>query len=175
MHHFNSNGTTAQRVVCLLCLVMSSLPQQNRSLSLKGPHYYKFLQSVQLVQANTPSPLAQQTDTDLREYLRGPAFEIFQIREYLRGPAFEIFQMLIAELDYEGRYLFLNSIANQLQYPNNLTHFFYMVLLNLFAEPNQVSLSLAHVLLICVSFQLCIEHKIQLYATTKLLLSPIIG
>lgn len=161
MHHFNSNGTTAQRVVCLLCLVMSSLPQQNRSLSLKGPHYYKFLQSVQLVQANTPSPLAQQTDTDLREYLRGPAFEIFQ--------------MLIAELDYEGRYLFLNSIANQLQYPNNLTHFFYMVLLNLFAEANQVSLSLAHVLLICVSFQLCIEHKIQLYATTKLLLSPIIG
>ncbi|KAG5558355.1 hypothetical protein RHGRI_008322 [Rhododendron griersonianum] len=126
-----------QRVVCLLCLVMSSLPQQNRSLSLKGPHYYKFLQSVQLVQANTPSPLAQQTDTDLREYLRGPAFEIFQIREYMRGPAFEIFQMLIAELDYEGRYLFLNSIANQLQYPNNLTHFFYMVLLNLFAEANQ--------------------------------------
>ncbi|KAI8564580.1 hypothetical protein RHMOL_Rhmol03G0191500 [Rhododendron molle] len=98
---------------------------------------YTGMKSVQLVQANTPSPLAQQTDTDLREYLTGTAFEIFQIREYLRGPAFEIFQMLIVELDYEGRYLFLNSIANQLQYPNNLTHFFYMVLLNLFAEANQ--------------------------------------
>ncbi|KAF7147217.1 hypothetical protein RHSIM_Rhsim03G0166300 [Rhododendron simsii] len=98
---------------------------------------YTGMKSVELVQVNTPSPLAQQTDTDLREYLRGPAFEIFQIREYLRGPAFKIFQMLIVELDYEGRYLFLNSIANQLQYPNNLTHFFYMVLLNLFAEANQ--------------------------------------
>ncbi|XP_058205092.1 uncharacterized protein LOC131319013 isoform X2 [Rhododendron vialii] len=98
---------------------------------------YTGMKSVQLVQANTSSPLVQQTGTDLQEYLRGPAFEIFQIREYLRGPALEIFQMLIAELDYEGRYLFLNSIANQLQYPNNLTHFFYMVLLNLFAEANQ--------------------------------------
>ncbi|KAH7842369.1 hypothetical protein Vadar_004488 [Vaccinium darrowii] len=35
------------------------------------------------------------------------------------------------------RYLFLNSAANQLRYPNNLTHFVYMVLLELFAEANQ--------------------------------------
>lgn len=85
---------------------------------------YAGIQTVQLVQANSPRPLAQL-----------PGHTV--LREYLRGPAFEIFQMLIVSLDAEGRYLFLNSAANQLRYPNNLTHFFYMVLLELFAEANQ--------------------------------------
>eukprot|EP00026_Physarum_polycephalum_P000086 Phypoly_transcript_00086.p1 GENE.Phypoly_transcript_00086~~Phypoly_transcript_00086.p1 ORF type:complete len:2362 (+),score=414.48 Phypoly_transcript_00086:843-7088(+) len=49
----------------------------------------------------------------------------------------DIFQHLVLELDAEGRYLFLNAIANQLRYPNNHTHYFSCVLLYLFAEANQ--------------------------------------
>ncbi|XP_024528197.1 CCR4-NOT transcription complex subunit 1 isoform X1 [Selaginella moellendorffii] len=49
----------------------------------------------------------------------------------------DIFQKLIVELDTEGRYLFLNAIANQLRYPNNHTHYFSCVLLYLFAEASQ--------------------------------------
>ena len=49
------------------------------------------------------------------------------------GPL-EVFQRLAAELDAEGRYLFLNAIANQLRYPNNQTHYFSCVLLYMFAE-----------------------------------------
>ena len=46
----------------------------------------------------------------------------------------DIFQQLASDLDAEGRYLFLNAIANQLRYPNNHTHYFSCVLLYLFAE-----------------------------------------
>ncbi|KAK6926414.1 CCR4-NOT transcription complex subunit 1, domain 4, partial [Dillenia turbinata] len=56
---------------------------------------------------------------------------------YLMAPAIDIFQTLIVDLDTEGRYLFLNAIANQLRYPNNHTHFFSFVLLYLFVEANQ--------------------------------------
>ncbi|KAH7284495.1 hypothetical protein KP509_34G056500 [Ceratopteris richardii] len=49
----------------------------------------------------------------------------------------DIYQKLIVELDTEGRYLFLNAVANQLRYPNNHTHYFSCVLLYLFAEANQ--------------------------------------
>lgn len=49
----------------------------------------------------------------------------------------EVFQRLVVELDTEGRYLFLNAIANQLRYPNNHTHYFSCVLLYLFAEASQ--------------------------------------
>eukprot|EP00742_Colponemidia_sp_Colp-10_P004133 GILJ01004411.1.p1 GENE.GILJ01004411.1~~GILJ01004411.1.p1 ORF type:complete len:2283 (+),score=370.59 GILJ01004411.1:173-7021(+) len=49
----------------------------------------------------------------------------------------EIFQALGTELDREGRYLFLNAIANQLRYPNNHTHYFSCVLLFLFAEARE--------------------------------------
>ncbi len=48
----------------------------------------------------------------------------------------ELFQRLVLELDTEWRYLFINSIANQLRYPNSHTHFFSCVLLTLFAETN---------------------------------------
>ena len=51
----------------------------------------------------------------------------------------DIFQSLIKNLDTEGRYLFLNAVANQLRYPNNHTHYFSFVLLYLFAEASQVS------------------------------------
>lgn len=46
----------------------------------------------------------------------------------------DVFQHLAARLDAEGRYFFLNAIANQLRYPNNHTHYFSCVLLYLFAE-----------------------------------------
>ena len=49
----------------------------------------------------------------------------------------DIFQQLANDLSVEGRYLFLNAIANQLRYPNNHTHYFSCVLLYLFAEATQ--------------------------------------
>lgn len=45
-----------------------------------------------------------------------------------------LFEHLIINLDEEGRYLFLNALANQLRYPNNHTHYFSCVLLYLFSE-----------------------------------------
>lgn len=48
----------------------------------------------------------------------------------------DIFQNLAVDLDTEGRYLFLNAIANQLRYPNSHTHYFSCTLLYLFSEAN---------------------------------------
>ncbi|XP_033113474.1 CCR4-NOT transcription complex subunit 1-like isoform X3 [Anneissia japonica] len=48
----------------------------------------------------------------------------------------DIFQNLAVDLDTEGRYLFLNAVANQLRYPNSHTHYFSCTLLYLFAEAN---------------------------------------
>ncbi len=50
------------------------------------------------------------------------------------------FQNLAVDLDTEGRYLFLNAIANQLRYPNSHTHYFSCTLLYLFAEANAESI-----------------------------------
>ena len=50
------------------------------------------------------------------------------------SPPMELFQRLGGDLAAEGRYLFLNAIANQLRYPNNHTHYFSCVLLYLFSE-----------------------------------------
>ena len=50
------------------------------------------------------------------------------------GHAMDIFKKLANDLDTEGRYLFLNGIANQLRYPNSHTHYFSTLLLTLFAE-----------------------------------------
>lgn len=50
----------------------------------------------------------------------------------------DIYQHLATTLDTEGRYLFLNAIANQLRYPNSHTHYFSSALLYLFAvAPNE--------------------------------------
>ncbi|KAI9310521.1 CCR4-Not complex component, Not1-domain-containing protein [Dichotomocladium elegans] len=54
-----------------------------------------------------------------------------------QGAPMEIYQRLLAELDPEGRYVFLSAIANQLRYPNSHTHYFSCVLLYLFAESDQ--------------------------------------
>ncbi|KAL0866576.1 hypothetical protein Bca101_045694 [Brassica carinata] len=52
--------------------------------------------------------------------------------------ALHMFKHLCTELDTEGRYLFLNAIANQLRYPNNHTHYFSFIMLYLFIETDQV-------------------------------------
>ena len=49
----------------------------------------------------------------------------------------DVFQQLVLDLDSEGRYHFLNAIANQLRFPNSHTHYFSCVLLYLFAEATQ--------------------------------------
>lgn len=48
----------------------------------------------------------------------------------------DIFQNMIVALDHEGRYIFLNAVANQLRYPNSHTHYFSCTLLYLFVEAN---------------------------------------
>ena len=50
----------------------------------------------------------------------------------------EIFAKMANEMDTEGRYLFLNALANQLRYPNNHTHYFSCILLELFHRAEQV-------------------------------------
>lgn len=66
------------------------------------------------------------------------------------GAALDIFQALIGDLDTEGRYLFLNAVANQLRYPNTHTHYFSFILLYLFAESNQVWNVLFSISLECI-------------------------
>lgn len=82
-------------------------------------------QAIQQLQAR--SPHAQSTANTVT------------LAVFLVGAALDIFQTLIVELDTEGRYLFLNAVANQLRYPNTHTHYFSFVLLYLFAESTQVS------------------------------------
>ncbi len=53
--------------------------------------------------------------------------------------ASDIFQKLASELDTEGRYLFLNALANQLRFPNNHTHYFSCILLYLFDQNAKVA------------------------------------
>jgi len=55
----------------------------------------------------------------------------------LDTPAMDIFHELAVRLDSEGRYVFLNALANHLRYPNNHTHYFSCVVLHLFAEARQ--------------------------------------
>ena len=52
----------------------------------------------------------------------------------------------------QGRYLFLNALANQLRYPNSHTHYFSCVLLFLFSEAQQVSTGL------CLALSACAGH-----------------
>eukprot|EP00698_Gefionella_okellyi_P006187 TRINITY_DN15601_c0_g1_i1.p1 TRINITY_DN15601_c0_g1~~TRINITY_DN15601_c0_g1_i1.p1 ORF type:complete len:1583 (-),score=323.11 TRINITY_DN15601_c0_g1_i1:34-4782(-) len=52
----------------------------------------------------------------------------------LQTAPIEIFVSLATELSAEGRYLFLNAVANHLRYPNSHTHYFSWVLLYLFSE-----------------------------------------
>ena len=66
------------------------------------------------------------------------SFAISQVQNKvptLQGsPAMVIFKQLSDNLDAEGRYILINTIANQLRYPNSHTNFFSNVVLALFAE-----------------------------------------
>eukprot|EP01064_Diplonema_japonicum_P022359 TRINITY_DN3206_c1_g1_i1.p1 TRINITY_DN3206_c1_g1~~TRINITY_DN3206_c1_g1_i1.p1 ORF type:complete len:2330 (+),score=775.33 TRINITY_DN3206_c1_g1_i1:81-6992(+) len=50
------------------------------------------------------------------------------------SPAMAIYKQLAQSLDAEGRYVFIGSLANQLRFPNNHTHYFSCVVLHLFLE-----------------------------------------
>jgi CCR4-NOT transcription complex subunit 1 len=54
-----------------------------------------------------------------------------------RQAAVGLFMKLLRDLDNEGRYLFLNAVANQLRYPNLHTYYFSCVLLYLFTDAKQ--------------------------------------
>ncbi|KAA8515904.1 hypothetical protein F0562_019083 [Nyssa sinensis] len=84
---------------------------------------YVGMQAIQQLQGRTPHAQSMASSVPLAVFLVGAALDIFQT--------------LIVDLDMEGRYLFLNAVANQLRYPNNHTHYFSFILLYLFAESNQ--------------------------------------
>ncbi|EEF50313.1 ccr4-not transcription complex, putative [Ricinus communis] len=84
---------------------------------------YAGMQAIQQLQARAPHSQSSGNTAPLAVLLVDAALDIYQT--------------LIVELDTEGRYLFLNAVANQLRYPNNHTHYFSFVLLYLFAESNQ--------------------------------------
>lgn len=86
------------------------------------------IQAIQLLQSKSTAqhPSTQQVN-------HSPPMDLFLV-----STPMDIFQSLINNLDSEGRYLFLNAVANQLRYPNNHTHYFSFVLLYLFAEAKQV-------------------------------------
>uniref|UniRef100_A0A6N2MSE0 CCR4-Not complex component Not1 C-terminal domain-containing protein n=1 Tax=Salix viminalis TaxID=40686 RepID=A0A6N2MSE0_SALVM len=84
---------------------------------------YAGMQAIQQLQARTPHGQS--------------AGNTVPLAVFLVDAALDIYQTLILDLDTEGRYLFLNAVANQLRYPNNHTHYFSFVLLYLFAESNQ--------------------------------------
>lgn len=84
---------------------------------------YVGMQAIQQLQGRSPHTQSAGT---------GFPLAIFSV-----GAALEIFKALVLDLDTEGRYLFLNAIANQLRYPNTNTHYFSFILLYLFAESNQ--------------------------------------
>ncbi|XP_072963541.1 uncharacterized protein [Typha angustifolia] len=88
---------------------------------------YVGMQAIQQLQSKSAPQLAS---TQQMSHI--PPMDIFLV-----GAAMDIFQSLIKNLDTEGRYLFLNAVANQLRYPNNHTHYFSFVLLYLFAETSQ--------------------------------------
>eukprot|EP01060_Flectonema_neradi_P028934 TRINITY_DN3906_c2_g2_i1.p1 TRINITY_DN3906_c2_g2~~TRINITY_DN3906_c2_g2_i1.p1 ORF type:complete len:2253 (+),score=559.38 TRINITY_DN3906_c2_g2_i1:214-6972(+) len=56
-------------------------------------------------------------------------------------PSMAIFKELAANLDPEGRYIFIGALTNQLRFPNNHTYYFSTVILQLFEDnPEQEAL-----------------------------------
>ncbi|KAG0490342.1 hypothetical protein HPP92_007205 [Vanilla planifolia] len=89
---------------------------------------YVGMQAILQVQSRSNQPSSTQ------QVSQNPPMETMLV-----GAATDIFQSLVKSLDTEGRYLFLNAVANQLRYPNNHTHYFSCLLLFLFADKNQES------------------------------------
>jgi CCR4-NOT transcription complex subunit 1 len=61
------------------------------------------------------------------------ALDLYSATNSSTNASLEIFKALIVDLDTEGRYLFLNAVANQLRYPNTHTQYFSCVILYLCA------------------------------------------
>ena len=100
------------------------------------------MQAIQQLQSKSATQHAP-----AQQMIHSPPMDIFLV-----GAAMDIFQSLIKNLDTEGRYLFLNAVANQLRYPNNHTHYFSFVLLYLFVEASQVSVIVIFFLLFGTEF-----------------------
>ena len=49
----------------------------------------------------------------------------------------ELFKQMVQKLNNETRWSFLNSIINELRYPNNHTYYFSCIILYLFVESNK--------------------------------------
>jgi CCR4-NOT transcription complex subunit 1 len=76
--------------------------------------------------------------TSLVVYIGSVAIQQFQVGKISLqsgSPAMDIYRHLVSgALDAEGRYIVLNTMANQLRYPNSHTNFFSFVMLNLFLD-----------------------------------------
>ncbi|XP_011033315.1 PREDICTED: CCR4-NOT transcription complex subunit 1-like isoform X2 [Populus euphratica] len=111
-----------QRLLLITSEAVSAGPRYNVPL-INSLVLYAGMQAIQQLQARTPHGQS--------------AGNTVPLAVFLVDAALDIYQTLILDLDTEGRYLFLNAVANQLRYPNNHTHYFSFVLLYLFAESNQ--------------------------------------
>jgi len=81
--------------------------------------------------------LVMHVGTSAIQYIRSKGHASPTMHSIAHSSHMDIFQNLAVDLETEGRYLFLNSIANQLRYPNSHTQYFSCTLLLLFAEANQ--------------------------------------
>ena len=61
--------------------------------------------------------------------------------------ATEVLRRMLHQLDFEGRYLVLNAMVNQLRYPNIHTYYFSCVLLNFFCEEQIIQEQITRVLI----------------------------
>lgn len=87
----------------------------------------------------------------------------------------DILQNLAVDLDNEGRYLFLNAIANQLRYPNIHTHYFSCALLYLFDEANSEAIQVSFLSkFVHVQFVLTIQMSFIQEQITRVLLERLI-
>ncbi len=77
-------------------------------------------------------------------------------QKILQNAPMDVFQRLVYALDMEGRYLFLNSIANQLRYPNHHTHYFSSLLLYLFEE---ATVDIVQEQITCILLERLIVHR----------------
>ena len=122
--------------------ILSDITQPLANIKPHLDRYISFQQPVDLP-AKLPSALMTETKT-LNQTLT-TSVVMYLATQAIRGaqegrwtlestPVMAIYKQLCQDLDAEGRYFLLNTMANQLRYPNSHTSFFAHVLLNLFAD-----------------------------------------
>ncbi|KAL0397729.1 UNVERIFIED_CONTAM: CCR4-NOT transcription complex subunit [Sesamum calycinum] len=149
-YHFSFCDVIPPSCIQMRNIILSAFPRNMRLPDPSTPNL-----KIDLLAEISQSPRsevdaalkAKQIKSDVDEYLkaiqqlqaRAPSHSqsMASMTAFLVSAALDIFQTLIMDLDTEGRYLFLNAVANQLRYPNNHTHYFSFILLYLFAESNQ--------------------------------------